>query len=118
MEKNPGWNVSMSTKGFAQSQESFDEKSYTSEKPSPNIISLQDDSYSRVEKFLLGLSPITYLVAQGAMVFYLYKRCSYILEATNETGNKFVGAWLFFAFEACFAFMTCKSTRVCYQAAC
>lgn len=108
MEKNPGWEIAMPSKGFSKSQSTFDEKSYTSERPSPNIISLQDDQHSRIEKFMLRLSPLTYVVAQGAMGFYLYKRCSYILEAHNDTGERFVGAWLFFAFEAFFAMMTCK----------
>lgn len=107
MENNPGWEITAPGKGFSKFTESFeDEKSYTSEKPSPNILTVNEGQPSRFQKFLLALSPFTYVIAQGALVYYLFKRCSYIVGAERETGKPFIGAWLFFAFEAFFGLMT------------
>lgn len=113
-EKDGSWLSNDSSRRV--SKEDIDEKysfasPYASKRPTPNIVEQAPRTYSTVAKILLRISPFAYVVAQAASVFYLYTRCNYIIEASRETGQKFVSAWLFFAFEALLALWTCEQSR-------
>lgn len=74
----------------------------------PNIVQLASHRYSRLGRFLLCLSPISFVVSTAATAFYLFVRASYLVKAQKATGRPFVSACIFFAYEAITALWICK----------
>lgn len=81
---------------------------YTINQPLHNILLLSRSRYCAKDKALLRMSPVTWLVSQGCLVYYLFLRYTYTLEATRSTNRDFVAAWIFLASETVFALMVCK----------
>jgi hypothetical protein len=94
-----GQSTPLNEKNFT---EKFVEK-YVTGKPSPNIIQLDNEKYTSLGRFLLRLSPLTFIISFVATNFYLYLRAQSILHASKATGNPFISAWLFYGFEWVFA---------------
>lgn len=88
--------------------EKFQAEKFMPAKPSPSIVELDNEKYTPLGKMLLRLSPITFLISAVATNFYLYTRAQSIIRAHNATGNMFISAWLFYAFEWVFALWTGK----------
>lgn len=89
--------------------EKYSAEKFMPAKPSPNIDELDNEKYTHLGRTLLRISPITYLLSAAATNFYLYTRAQSIIRAHNATGDMFISAWLFYAFEWVFALWTGKS---------
>lgn len=84
----------------------FPTLAYSVRKPTPQIVELPPSVFAPMGKTMLRLSPLTFFIAQAAMVFYLYIRAKYTYEAAVSTNYHFAAAWLFWASEALTALWT------------
>lgn len=104
--------------GTSPMSEKYSAEKFMPAKPSPAIVALDNEKYTPLGKTLLRLSPITFLISFAATNFYLYTRAQSIIRAHNTTGDMYISAWLFYAFEWVFALWTGKLDPISYEAYC
>lgn len=108
MTEKPGY---ASTAASPQSVSDITEKGrsyfgtlgYSVRKPSPQILELERSRYAPLGRLMLRLSPLTFIISQLAMGFYLFVRAKYTLEASQATSYHFAAAWVFWGSEVLMA---------------
>lgn len=108
-EKNVIWEATSASSPM--SEKTFGGGKYIESKPTPAIVSIENDKYTALGRMLLRLSPLTFVISVAATNIYLYLRARAIMNAHAATGNMFTSAWLFYAFECVFATLSGRSLK-------